>query len=122
MKSGLGIFKKKPPNCHSKVVTSCRSLANLYCKSECGIRENFNTNEYPNIFVSKNLHERMSKYFRIKNLTQTNVQIYSFMFCLEKCVNMAFLSCKFVRGCSHITSAAGGGTANADNCCHKYFL
>ena len=27
------------------------------CKSECDIRENFDTNECPNIFVSTKLHE-----------------------------------------------------------------
>ena len=42
---------------------------------ECDIREHFDTNEYLNIFVSKNLHERMSEYIHIKNLTQTNVRI-----------------------------------------------
>ena len=41
----------------------------------CYIRKNFDTNKYPNIFVSTNLHERMFEYIRIKNLTRTNVRI-----------------------------------------------
>ena len=45
--------------------------------SECDIRENLDTNEYPNIFESKNLHERISEYIRIKKFTRTNVRIYS---------------------------------------------
>ena len=35
-------------------------------QSECGILGNLDTNEYPNIFESKNWHERISKYIRIK--------------------------------------------------------
>ena len=37
---------------------------------ECDIRKNFVTNEYTNISVSKNLHDQLSKYIRIKNLTE----------------------------------------------------
>ena len=40
---------------------------------ECDIRENFASNEYMNIFVSKKLHERMSEYICMRNLTRTNV-------------------------------------------------
>ena len=50
-------------------------LQKVLHRSECDIRENFDTNEYQDIFVSKNLHERMSEYIHIKNLTRTNVQI-----------------------------------------------
>ena len=53
--------------------------------SECGIRENFDANEYPKIFVSKNLHERISEYIRIKNFTRTNVRIN---ICIENCMNI----------------------------------
>ena len=53
--------------------------------SECGIRENFNTNKYPNIFVSKNLHERMSELIRAQNLTRTNVRIN---IRIENCTNI----------------------------------
>jgi len=35
------------------------------CGTECDIRENFDTNKYPNIFVSKNLPERISEYIQI---------------------------------------------------------
>ena len=61
------------------------NLNDLQSVSECGIRENFNTNEYPNIFVSKNLHERMSEFIRAQNLTQTNVRIN---ICIENCTNI----------------------------------
>ena len=40
-------------------------------RSECGIRENLDTNEYPNIFESKNLHEQIFKYICI-NKFDTN--------------------------------------------------
>ena len=36
------------------------------------------TNEYPNIFVSKRWYERISEYIRIKKMLQSNIQIYSF--------------------------------------------
>ena len=32
-------------------------------------------NKYPNIFVSKNLHEQISEYIHLKFLTQTNVRL-----------------------------------------------
>ena len=51
--------------------------------------EFFDTNEYPNIFVSKNLHEWMSEYIRIKNLTQTNVRIN---IRIENCMNIRIYS------------------------------
>ena len=35
-------------------VSTWPSLAKLATRSECDIRKNFDTNEYPNIFVSKN--------------------------------------------------------------------
>ena len=53
--------------------------------SECDIRETIYTNEYPNIFVSKDLHERISEYICIKNLTRTNVRIN---ICIEKYMNI----------------------------------
>ena len=36
------------------------------------------TNEYPNIFVSKKLYERISEYIRIKKMIRTNNRIYSY--------------------------------------------
>ena len=35
-------------------------------ESECDIRIDFDTDEYPNIFVSRKRHERISEYIRIK--------------------------------------------------------
>ena len=35
----------------------CMYVCVYVCKSECDIRENFDTNECPNIFVSTKLHE-----------------------------------------------------------------
>ena len=37
----------------------------IKCTTECDIRENFDTNECPNIFVSTKLHEWISEYIRI---------------------------------------------------------
>ena len=54
-------------------------------KSECDIRENLDTNESLYIFDSKNLHERISEYIRIKNLTQTDARI---SIRLENCMNI----------------------------------
>ena len=54
-------------------------------ESECDIREHFDTNEYSNIFESNNLHEQMSDYFHIKNLTRTNVRIN---IRIENCANI----------------------------------
>ena len=34
------------------------------------------TNEYPNIFVSKRLYKRISEYIRIKKAIQINIRIY----------------------------------------------
>ena len=42
--------------------------------SECDIRETIYTNEYPNIFVSKDLHERISEYICIKKYS--NIYTY----------------------------------------------
>ena len=44
-------------------------------KPKCDIPENFATNEYPNIFVSTNLHEWISEYICINLFTRTNVRI-----------------------------------------------
>ena len=60
--------------------------------SECDIRETIYTNEYPNIFVSKDLHERISEYICIKNLTRTNVRIN---ICIENCTNIRIYSSRF---------------------------
>ena len=46
--------------------TALSSGYNGTIRAECDIRENLDTNEYPNIFESKNLHERISEYIRIK--------------------------------------------------------
>ena len=46
--------------------------------SECDIRMVIDTNEYPNIFVSRKWHERISECVRMKFLTQTNIRIYSY--------------------------------------------
>ena len=35
-------------------------------ESECDIRIDFDTDEYPNILVSRKRHERISEYIRIK--------------------------------------------------------
>ena len=52
--------------------------------SECDLRENFDTNECPNIFVSTKLHKYSNtltneclNIFVQTNLTRTNVRIYS---------------------------------------------
>ena len=37
--------------------TTAQCTVKCSCTPECDIRKNFDTNEYPNIFVSKNLHE-----------------------------------------------------------------
>ena len=42
-----------------------------WCRSECDIRENFDTNECPNIFVSTKLHEWISEYIHT-NFFDTN--------------------------------------------------
>ena len=36
------------------------------CMAECDIRMDFDTNEYPNIFVSRKWHERTSEYICVK--------------------------------------------------------
>ena len=54
-------------------------------RSECVIREYFDTNEYPNIFESKNLDERMSEYIHMENFTGTNVRINIL---IENCANI----------------------------------
>ena len=56
---------------------------------ECDIRENFASNEYMNIFVSKKLHERMSEYIRIENLTRRNGRIN---IRIENCSNIQIYS------------------------------
>ena len=40
-------------------------------RSECDIRMDFDTNEYPNIFVLREWHERISEYIRM-NISDTN--------------------------------------------------
>ena len=80
--------------CHAtantiSVHTSFVWLFDCLFVSECDIRKIFDTNEYPNIFVSKNLHEWMSEYIRIKNLTQTNVRIN---IRIENCTNIRIYS------------------------------
>ena len=57
----------------------------IWSAPECDIRENLDTNEYPNIFESKNLHERISEYIRITNLTRINVRIN---IGIENCMNI----------------------------------
>ena len=46
---------------------------------ECDIRIDFDTNEYPNIFVSRKRYERISEYIRIKrhdtNMIRMNIRI-----------------------------------------------
>ena len=46
--------------------SSSKKLATYMFKTECGIRENLDTNEYPNIFESKNLHKQISEYICFK--------------------------------------------------------
>ena len=43
----------------------------MYCVTECDIRENFDTNECQNIFVSTKLHEWLSEYIHT-NFFDTN--------------------------------------------------
>ena len=47
--------------------------------TECDIRIDFDTNEYPNIFVSRKRYERISEYIRIKrnntNMIRMNIRI-----------------------------------------------
>ena len=47
-------------------------------KPECDIRIDFGTNEYPNIFVSRKLYERISEYISIKrndtNMIEMNIR------------------------------------------------
>ena len=47
--------------------------------TECDIRIDFDTNEYPNIFVSRKRYERISEYIRIKrndtNVIRMNIRI-----------------------------------------------
>ena len=45
-------------------------------RPECDICMDFDTNEYPNIFVPRKWHEQISKYICIIFLTQTNIRIY----------------------------------------------
>jgi len=63
-----------------------------FYRAECDIRMGFDTNEYPNIFVSRKWHERISEYIRmifflteqiseyirINILIRTNIRIYSY--------------------------------------------
>ena len=63
--------------------TSAHNL--LQSRPECRIRENLDTNVDPNKFQSKNLHERISEYACIKNLTRT---IAGISICLENCMNI----------------------------------
>ena len=58
-------------------------------ETECDIRKNLDTNEYPNIFVSKELHEQTSEYICIKFLKSTNVQINIH---IENCANIRIYS------------------------------
>ena len=67
----LGNIKDKP------LKKLCRNAGITFLGNyipECDICEHFAKNEFTKIFVSKKLHERMSEYFCIKNLTLTNVQ------------------------------------------------
>ena len=47
--------------------------------AECDIRIDFDTNEYPNIFVSRKQYEQISEYIRIKrhdtNMIRMNIRI-----------------------------------------------
>ena len=47
-------------------------------RPECDIRENFDTNECPNIFVSTKLHEWISEYIHINLLTNECPNKYSY--------------------------------------------
>ena len=58
---------------------------NIPFRAECDIRENFDTNECPNIFVSTKLHEWISEYIHIIFLTRTNVRI---SIRIENCTNI----------------------------------
>ena len=60
----------------------CHSVTNMKFRyeriSEYIRIEKNNTNEYPNIFVSKKQYERISEYIRIKKMIRTNIRIYSY--------------------------------------------
>ena len=57
----------------------------LVSLAKCDIRENFDTNKYQNILVSKNLHQRMFEHIRAQNVTPMNVWIN---ICIENCMNI----------------------------------
>ena len=55
------------------------NFSNSSCSTpESDICMDFDTNEYPNIFMSRKWHERISKYICYNFLTRTNIRIYSY--------------------------------------------
>ena len=65
----------KPRSYANSKLRLINCLTWVKCRAECDIRIDFDTNEYPNIFVSRKLHERISEYIRIKILIRTNIRI-----------------------------------------------
>ena len=64
---------------------------------ECDIRQNLDSNEYPNIFVSNFWLKWISEYIRIIFLTRTNIRIYSYKcFCTNEYPNL-FVSKNLIR-------------------------
>ena len=61
------------------------TLIAIHSGAECDIRSDFNTNEYPNIFVSRKRYERISQYIRIKRIDTNMIQID---ICIENDTNI----------------------------------
>ena len=61
----------------------------VWYMSECDIRENLDTNDYPNIFESTNLQKQISEYICINLFTQTNARI---SIRLENCTDIRIYS------------------------------
>ena len=83
-----------PFNVTLEYVVSCLDLdphsTDNCCEAECDIRKNFDTNEYPNIFVSKNLHERMSGHIHAQNFAIMNVRTNLIENCMNIRINLKF--------------------------------
>ena len=70
------------------VMPTCRlriygEVEHLEYGAECDIRMDFDTNEYPNIFVSRKWHERISEYIRMKFFETneyTNIFVSKFLY------------------------------------------
>ena len=70
-------------------------LVVLFSRAECDIRENFDTNECPNIFVSTKLYEWIFEYIHINFFTRTNVRIKYLYWKLHEYSNIFEYSSRF---------------------------